>query len=574
MKTDKKGSPRANPAVRAGPYRPPVRPAHIDLLLDGNEGIPPVLDMAAVLARRGAELLRRYPDTSALQQLLATRHDLPTECVLPTAGADDAIDRCLRVYAGPDRPVVLADPTFEMIPRYGELCGAPLRPVPWRRGPFPRQAFIEAAGEEAGVLAVVTPNNPTGAVATAEDLRALADACPQCLLLVDLAYGDFADEDLTAAALELSNAVVLRSFSKAGGLAGLRVGYALSSEPIIANLRAAGNPYSVSSPSLLLAEELVRNWPHDASGYVATARAERTLLEELAGDLGLAPLPSQANFVCCETERAAWLHASLSALGISIRHFAHRPGLEKLIRITCPGRPDDLDRLVAGLETSLRPEAILFDMDGVLADVSTSYHEAIRGAAQSWGVAVDGQAIRRAKEEPGANNDWEVTRRLVAKAGSEVTLEEARERFEALYQGTDGQGGLWQSERLIPPRKTLGALAQRIPLAIVTGRPRADAERFLKMTDTTDFFQCLICMEDAPLKPDPAPVRLALQQLGIERAWMVGDTPDDLSSARAAGVLPIGFLPLGTEPESRTRLDAAGAARVLSDFDQLEEMLP
>jgi HAD superfamily hydrolase (TIGR01548 family) len=357
-------------------------------------------------------------------------------------------------------------------------------------------------------------------------------------------------------------------------LAGLRVGYALAAPSIIANLRAAGNPYSISAPSLRLAEEVVRNWPADSSGYVATARAERRVLEELAGELGLAPIPSQANFVCCDTDRAAWLHGALASQGIAIRHFAHRPGLERLIRMSCPGEAAGLERLTTGLRTALEPEAILFDMDGVLADVSTSYHEAIIGAARSWGVSLDGPTVRAAKQEPGANNDWEVTRRLVCREGRDITFEEARKRFEELYQGTDHKAGLWQSETLIPGRETLARLAQRLPLAIVTGRPRGDAERFLKMTETADYFQSLICMEDAPLKPDPAPVRLALQRLGVSRAWMVGDTPDDLVAARQAGVVPLGFLPAGAGEESRSRLRTAGAARVLTNSDQLMELLP
>jgi phosphoglycolate phosphatase-like HAD superfamily hydrolase len=76
----------------------------------------------------------------------------------------------------------------------------------------------------------------------------------------------------------------------------------------------------------------------------------------------------------------------------------------------------------------------------------------------------------------------------------------------------------------------------------------------------------MVCMEDAPAKPDPASVRLACSRLGVERAWMVGDTPDDIAAARAAGVVPIGF---GAEPEA---LLAAGAARVLSNLEELSEL--
>ena len=81
--------------------------------------------------------------------------------------------------------------------------------------------------------------------------------------------------------------------------------------------------------------------------------------------------------------------------------------------------------------------------------------------------------------------------------------------------------------------------------------------------------------EDAALKPDPAPVRLALERLGVELAWMVGDTPDDLVAARGAGVVPIGVVPPGADPcRARTALQAAGAARVLSRTEDLTALLP
>ena len=81
-------------------------------------------------------------------------------------------------------------------------------------------------------------------------------------------------------------------------------------------------------------------------------------------------------------------------------------------------------------------------------------------------------------------------------------------------------------------------------------------------------------MEDGPAKPDPAPVLLALEKLGVRRAWMLGDTPDDVVSARAAGVLPIGVVAPGDSEETESALRAAGAARVFTNIDQLEGVLP
>jgi histidinol-phosphate aminotransferase len=567
-----------NPALAEGAYRPPSRPAHIDLLLDGNEGRPPALPVGALLEQAGADLLRRYPDAGPLESRIAARHGVEPDRVLATAGADDGLDRCLRAYAGPGRAVIHTDPTFEMIPRYARLAGAPLRAVPWSEGAFPRETFLAAAGDHPGVLAVVTPNNPTGAVASAADLAALSAACPEALLLVDLAYGEFADEDLTAAALALPNAVVLRSFSKALGMAGLRVGYVLGPAPVVGALRSAGHPYAVTGPSIRLVTAALEGDLVEAAAYARRARTERRDLEALLGRLGLGPVPSQGNFVFLRPpagpSAALRVHEDLAALGVSVRRFPGRSGLEDALRITCPGDPGEFSRLCAALETSRAPEALLFDMDGVLADVSGSYHEAIKAAALHFGVSVEDRAIRAAKEQPGANNDWDVTCRLLAAAGRPVPFEEARDAFEDAYQGTAARPGLWTRETLIPSREALEALARRVPLGIVTGRPRADALRFLEVHGLAHLFPVAVCMEDAPLKPDPAPVRLALERLGLRRAWLLGDTPDDLAAARAAGVLPLGVIPPGAGATRRAALDAAGAARIIQRIEDLEEELP
>ena len=112
-------------------------------------------------------------------------------------------------------------------------------------------------------------------------------------------------------------------------------------------------------------------------------------------------------------------------------------------------------------------------------------------------------------------------------------------------------------------------------LGIVTGRPRSDAVRFLEEQCVADLFSTVVCMEDAPSKPDPAPVALALKETGASSAWMVGDSPDDIRSACGAGVVPIGVLAAGDDHETaEAGLKAAGAARVLDDPSQIEEVLP
>jgi phosphoglycolate phosphatase-like HAD superfamily hydrolase len=116
--------------------------------------------------------------------------------------------------------------------------------------------------------------------------------------------------------------------------------------------------------------------------------------------------------------------------------------------------------------------------------------------------------------------------------------------------------------------------ARRIPLGIVTGRPRADAEWFLRDAGIGDLFRVAVCMEDAPPKPDPSPVVCALERMGVTDAWMVGDTPDDIVAARGARVVPIGIAAPGIDVgPQRLALERVGAARVLDRLSDVERIL-
>jgi HAD superfamily hydrolase (TIGR01548 family) len=247
--------------------------------------------------------------------------------------------------------------------------------------------------------------------------------------------------------------------------------------------------------------------------------------------------------------------------------------MEQMVRITVPGDSSDFERLVTTLETALAPEAIVFDLDGVLADVSRSQTVAIVETAKSFGVEVTPDDVERAKAEGNANDDWALTRELCATRGVEVPLDVLTERYEGMYQGGGGSPGLKELERPLVDLDTWRRWAKHRPLAVVTGRPRADAEEFLKRFDLMSETSALVTRDEAPLKPDPTPLKLALEILGVSRAWMLGDTPDDIVAARGAGVIPIGVVAPGDDP-TRARGALRGAARVLDQTIDLEEMLP
>ncbi|MCC6527050.1 MAG: TIGR01548 family HAD-type hydrolase [Polyangiaceae bacterium] len=547
-------------------------PAPLDLYLDANEGGRPPPALLAALGGKDTDELRRYPRPAALEAALARHYGVKQEELCLTCGVDDALDRACRALLDPSREVVLPWPTFEMLPRYIAWSGAKLVEVDWPEGPYPLAAVEAAVTPRTAAIFVVSPNNPTGAVATGAELAALSRAAPHAMLLVDLAYAEFADEDLTRAALALPNAIAFRTLSKAWGLAGLRVGVALGRPEHIGWLRTAGHPFGVSSASIAIALARLEMGDAGLADYVARVRVERTALAALLRELGAHAPASQGNFVLCRPRDPLWLRDGLAGLGIGVRAWPGNPKLGALARVTCPGDPATYARLEAALRAVLRPEAVLFDMDGVLADVSQSYRRAIVETAASFGVALSAEDVARGKAAGGANNDWELTRRLCAERGVEAPLAEVMKRFERLYQGTADAPGLWRAEPLIPTRALCERLARRVKLGIVTGRPRADAERFLATHGVRELFGALVCMEDGPLKPDPAPVRTALDELGVTSAWLVGDTPDDVAAARAAGVVPVGFAGHG-DATTQAALGRAGAAVVLESLDRLEGLL-
>lgn len=543
------------PVYRAAGDGPPC-----DLWLDGRAGLRwPDSPVPAVPHEA-------YPDTAPLEAEIADRWACEPTRVIVTAGADDALDRACGAYLAAGRIAVITDPTFTMLPRYTAMRGADVRQIPWPSGALPVDELTAAAGTGPGLIAVVTPNNPTGLVATAAELLDLARRCADKLLVVDLAYAEFADVDPTQVLLAEPNVLVVRTLSKAWGLAAARVGYALGAVAVIDALRAAGSPYPTAAASLAVARERWRTGADHVAVRSQRVRRERTRLQRLIAAYGLEAPASQANFVLARGPRAGWLATGLGGLGVSVRDLGPDG-----TRLSLPGEVAEFARLWQGCRTALAPEALLLDIDGVIADVGGSYRRAIIQTAASFGVAIDDARVAAAKAEPDSNNDWRITRRLLQQAGVEVSLDEVTARFEAIMQDQE----LWRRERLIPARAVLQRLAGRLPLAAVTGRPRADARRVLQQFEIADLFRTVVTLEDAPAKPDPAPVRLALHRLGVRRAWMVGDMPDDIAAARAAGVIPIGTVAPGDEATtSRPRLIAAGAAAVIDSLDQLEAWLP
>ena len=221
--------------------------------------------------------------------------------------------------------------------------------------------------------------------------------------------------------------------------------------------------------------------------------------------------------------------------------------------------------------------AALFDMDGVLVDVSKSYLVAIQKTIEFFfNLPVRLQEIQEYKNRGGLNNDWDLTECILKEKGKEISKQNIIEVFQEFYLGKNFDG-LIVSERWLLARIVLEKLLLRYETGIVTGRPRMEAFYVLQRFDFTDNFPVVITMEDVPPdknKPDPYGIQLALKELSCDSAYYFGDTVDDMVAAKKAGVTPVGIIAPGSNATmQREVLLNHGAVQVLDNVNDVMEVL-
>ncbi len=301
--------------------------------------------------------LHVYPDPEQreLRAALSEYVGLPAEQILPGHGADELIDLVCRITVGPGDAVIDCPPTFGMYSFDGGLAGASVVPVP-RRADF--SVDVEAIERAARrnvqptpkLLFLTSPNNPDGSLLGRDDLARLLRL--PLLVIVDEAYIEFAGlENSVASWVALrENLVVLRTFSKWAGIAGLRLGYGIFPGWLMPALWKSKQPYNVNVAATVAGLVSLARRAEMQETVDAIVRERERLYEELQRCAFLKPYPSRANFVLCRVagRNAAGLKESLAASGVLVRHYA-RPGLENFIRVTA-GRPSDTDALMEALE--------------------------------------------------------------------------------------------------------------------------------------------------------------------------------------------------------------------------------
>jgi histidinol-phosphate aminotransferase len=306
------------------------------LRLDFNENTvgcsPAVLRAIRGITR---EQLTLYPEYEASVRRLARGFGVRPQEMLLTNGVDDALRLLMETFVEPGSSVLVPEPTFSMYRFFAEVAGARVDVVRYDEAMrFPLEGTLKALRRAPRVLFLANPNNPTGTLLDHAALTRILDAAPRSLVLVDEAYFEFAGLTVLPWIRKRGNLVVSRTFSKAAGLAALRLGALFAKAELADSMRRAFTPYPVNSAALVAAEAAAGDKKF-LRRYVSEVRESRRLLAQGLERLGARVFPSAANFVLADFGSGAGrMVRRLAARGILLRDRASDFGRDGFVRIT------------------------------------------------------------------------------------------------------------------------------------------------------------------------------------------------------------------------------------------------
>ncbi|MCF6192784.1 MAG: aminotransferase class I/II-fold pyridoxal phosphate-dependent enzyme [Kangiellaceae bacterium] len=520
-----------------------------------------------------------YPNRQELESILAKQFDVKSEQVLCTNGGDEAIYILMRLMSESGR-VILPLPAFSQY-----LWGI----KSWKLDAslieskddlsIDLEATIaEIKRQKDSVTIITRPNNPTGELIAEDSLQRIIETAEKndSWVFLDEAYIEFCEHDCISSSLlqKHSNLVILRTLSKAYGLAGIRFGYLLGTTDKISVFGERCMPFNISSPSLSIAKRALEEENQcEVKDYCERIIQNRNIIANMLSNAGIKFFQGQANFVFLKlpTGLAKAITSYAEKNDILLKSFVEKE-LSECLRI---GIPYEIERLKDFLKNVFSPKLVCLDMDGVLIDTSGSYDEAVKQTVfKLSNQIIEQQQITELRRSGGYNNDWVVSQKLLDILGMTVDLEAVTQEFQAIYLGENGEGLVNNETSLINP-----SLVKKITVSnsqtfcIVTGRPRKEAQSGQKLIGLEPLE--LISLDDVD-EPKPSPEGIKKMQNQILQnnpalsfcTWMCGDNPDDMQAAVGSNSMAIG---IGLD--NQDALYAAGADIVIASINEIEEWL-
>ncbi len=553
-------------------YKPPSEGRRGMLRLDFNENtLGPSPKAGGILRAISMEFLSIYPEYTNLTKAIATYCKAPEAWVLPCNGSDETIRIAMVCFVDKGEEIIIVEPTFAMFRQYAEAAGARIRRINYNKDlSFPANAVLGAINRKTKMIVLCNPNNPTGAAISRKTIERILKKAKDAVVFVDEAYYEFSGATCIGLLRKYENLVISRTLSKAFGLAGLRVGYAISNAANIKLLRRVSSPYPISSLSAEIAVTALQKSKY-MKRYVKEIKKSKILFEAELKKRRIKYFPSEGNFVLAYFgENCKRICVQLRKRGILIRNRSKDKMLDGCARITI-GTQKQMKILLKALDGIMQKPLLIFDIDGVLIDVSKSYRKAIQKTVESFtGRNISPAEIQAFKIKSLINNDWELSKKIIESLDFKVKLDDVIGEFQLSYLGKNFNGFI-RNEKLLIKKNILEKLSEDYDLSIFTGRPREEAEYALRRFGIFDSFGKIVAMEDTPKgkeKPNPFGLRKILGN--SKNAFYFGDTIADIICAKRAGIKAVGVLPPQDKSVKLKRLMLKnGACGVLQDINEV-----
>lgn len=521
-----------------------------------------------------ADWTSAYPEYRDFIERINAFYGIPQNSLLLTNGSDEGISVICNTFIEPGQDIaIVSTPCFSMIPHCLLLAGAKLRNVKVLPDlEFDLEGIDQALKEGAKLAIFATPENPTGAQIPQYKVEEWCSQYPETLIVIDEAYAEFAQTTMINLVATYRNLVVTKTFSKAWGMAGLRLGFVFAQPQLIDYFGRVTLPYSVNASAVWTANKLLDR-PEAVQTYVqSVALRKAQLVKELekrqfkvrdgAGNSVLISMGINADKFC---EFARSKNVLLRNRSASVFPLGDSDPMWGRVRVSI-GTEAEQQEFLDALDSFCASYGVIFDLDGTLVDTSASFDQTVALMVERHtGVPLAEGELQKLREEGGYNDDWVSIVELLRRRGVQTSVKEIAPEALELYLSL-----AMQTETLLWTFQALKKLSDRYPIFIVTGRSRFEyAQVWGSRLDPV--FKRIYCADDIPgcgLKPSPDYIVRNMVDFNLAQGIYIGNSVDDMMAGRDAGIERIGI----TTSASESALKEAGAQLVIQEMSQLEKV--
>lgn len=512
------------------------------------------------------ELFNTYPEYDEINAKIAAYYSVAPESVLLTNGSDEGISviSASFIEAGKDRAIV-SDPCFAIIPHSLKLAGAKISAVKVMADLSFNIAGIEKELKAGAKMAFfASPENPTGALLEVSRVESWCKDYPETLFVIDEAYGEYTQASCLSLINKFDNLLVLKTFSKAWGMAGLRLGIVFGKPELIEVLERVKLPFSVNAAAVWMAQKLLDN----ATRVKTEVKDSLIRLDNLATEIeqrGYKVTRGASNSILIEMGFLAKRFTEYCRTkSVLVRDRSEV--IDGMVRVST-GTQVENDKFLSVLDQFCESFGIIFDLDDTVVDTSKSFAKVVEKLVENYtGIPLKEGELSALKAEGGYNDDWIATQELIIRRGYEADIEDIVLTAIPMYKEI-----AMEAEELICDLAVLETIRKRHRVFVVTGRCRVEYDPVWGARLDSVFDQ-IYCMGDRPhlqAKPSGDYLEACMKENNLTDAIYIGNSVDDVAAASAINIEAFGV----STTLSADQLMASGASRVLKSVDELKELL-